>query len=97
MPSHPPTPDTTRRPIPRRRGATGSVGAANAASCAAIAYGQLLVMYALAVTDCLVVGMTAFERFSTFGRALRAVLFAVPALVIAPSSTGRAPPWSQMF
>src|SRR4051812_49736757 len=41
--------------------------------------------------------MTALPMFETFGRALYAVLSCVPALTIAASSTGRAPPWSQMF
>src|ERR1043165_3697638 len=97
MPAQPPAPEATRRPIPRRRSAAGSVVATTAASCAAIAYGQLLVTYALATVDCFVVGMTALSRFATFGRALSDFLFAVPALIIATSSTGRAPPLSQMF
>src|SRR5205085_10611994 len=85
-----------RRPIPRRLGAAGSVVTAKAASCAAIVY-QLLARYAAAALACAVVGMTALERFETFGRALSDALFAVPALTIAPSSTGRAPPSSQLF
>src|SRR5579859_795009 len=97
MPAQPPRLDPTRRPIPRRRGAAGSEVATKATSCVAIAYGQLLVTYALAVVDCAVVGTTALERFVTFGRALYAALFAVPAATIAASSTGRAPPLSQMF
>src|SRR5262245_678263 len=97
IPAQLPRPEAVRRTIPRRRGAAGSGAATNAASCAAIAYYQLLTTYALAATDCFVVGMTALSRFETFGRALRAALFAVPALIIAPSSTGRAPPLSQMF
>src|SRR5215472_15625514 len=95
IPAQLPRPEI-RRPSPRRLGAAGS-GIASAASCAAIAYGQLAVTYALAATDCEVVGMTAFARFDTAGSFLYAVLFTVPAATIAPSSTGRAPPSSQMF
>jgi hypothetical protein len=96
IPAQPPRLDTIREPIPRRRGAAESV-AAKAVSCTAIAYDQLLVTYVLAAVACAVFGTTAFERFVTVGRALYAALFSVPAATIAASSTGRAPPLSQMF
>ncbi len=70
IPAQPPRPDTTREPIPRRRGAAGSVVAAKALSCTAIAYDQLLVTYVLAAVACVVFGTTAFERLATVGSAL---------------------------
>ena len=51
----------------------------------------------LATVACAVLGTTALERFATAGSAWYAALFSVPAFTIAASSTGRAPPSSQMF